>query len=197
MCRYPEPSALRTASRVSSGGVWKTPRPSAGISTALLKVIVSMVCSFAVGLRRGAGRDDHLPALEAAASSSWVTWRFQVTRLLGSWFFRHGEFESWSCSARRRASGSRLVCCWFAGRAGLMRSSRCLSLARRELGRERRPRPVRVGRQGPGPDWPRRGSPGGVRACVCRGSARSMASGPAAMPQRSGRGRRPGGWRCG
>src|SRR4051794_15942257 len=35
MCRYPASSALRTASRVSSGGVWKTPRPRAGISTPL------------------------------------------------------------------------------------------------------------------------------------------------------------------
>ena len=38
----PRASAARTASRVSSGGVWKTPRPSAGISTPLLRVIVSM-----------------------------------------------------------------------------------------------------------------------------------------------------------
>src|SRR5947209_13880384 len=37
MCRYRAPSAARTASRVSSGGVWKTPKPSAGISTPLLR----------------------------------------------------------------------------------------------------------------------------------------------------------------
>src|SRR5271166_5203939 len=43
MCRYPASSAARTASRVSSGGVWKTPRPSAGISRPLLRVTVSMV----------------------------------------------------------------------------------------------------------------------------------------------------------
>src|SRR6266536_4442343 len=42
MWRYPESSAAWTASRVSSGGVWKTPRPSAGISTPLLSVIVSI-----------------------------------------------------------------------------------------------------------------------------------------------------------
>src|SRR6266566_1627070 len=41
MWRYPAPSAALTASRVSSGGVWNTPRPSAGISTPLLRVMVS------------------------------------------------------------------------------------------------------------------------------------------------------------
>src|SRR5439155_24988514 len=40
MCRYPAPSAARTASRVSSGGVWKTPSPRAGISTPLLRVMI-------------------------------------------------------------------------------------------------------------------------------------------------------------
>jgi hypothetical protein len=33
-------SAAATALRVYSGGVWKTPRPIAGISTPLLRVIV-------------------------------------------------------------------------------------------------------------------------------------------------------------
>jgi hypothetical protein len=39
----PVSSAACTASRVSSGGVWKTPRPSAGISTPLLRATVFMM----------------------------------------------------------------------------------------------------------------------------------------------------------
>src|SRR6266511_5578917 len=56
MWRYPASSAARTASRVSSGGVWKTPRPSAGISTPLLRVMVSMLCPFCRGWWRSWGR---------------------------------------------------------------------------------------------------------------------------------------------
>jgi hypothetical protein len=37
----PGVECARTASRVSSEGVWNTPRPSAGISTPLLRVTVS------------------------------------------------------------------------------------------------------------------------------------------------------------
>ena len=40
--------AASTASRVSSGGVWKTPKPSAGISTPLLRVSDSMPSTFPV-----------------------------------------------------------------------------------------------------------------------------------------------------
>ena len=39
MCRYPTSSAASTAAVVSSGGVWNTPKPMAGISTPLLSVI--------------------------------------------------------------------------------------------------------------------------------------------------------------
>jgi len=35
ICRYPTLSAVSTAAAVSSGGLWKTPRPSAGIRTPL------------------------------------------------------------------------------------------------------------------------------------------------------------------
>src|SRR5437762_11297119 len=49
MCRYPAPSAARTASRVSSGGVWKTPRPSVGICTPLLSSRVGVVAWAMVG----------------------------------------------------------------------------------------------------------------------------------------------------
>src|SRR5271165_665129 len=56
MCRYPASSAARTASRVSSGGVWKTPRPSAGISRPLLRVTVSMVLLLRVGVPGVQGR---------------------------------------------------------------------------------------------------------------------------------------------
>src|ERR1700719_3973489 len=42
MRRYPESSAARTASRVSSGGVWNIPNPRAGITTPLLRVLVSI-----------------------------------------------------------------------------------------------------------------------------------------------------------
>ena len=38
----PGAECARTASRVSSGGVWKTPRPRAGISTPLFSVMVSI-----------------------------------------------------------------------------------------------------------------------------------------------------------
>jgi len=38
--------AASTAARVSSGGVWNTPRPSAGISTPLLRVTLIMGDSF-------------------------------------------------------------------------------------------------------------------------------------------------------
>src|ERR1044071_6061909 len=43
MCRYPADRAASTASRVSSGGVWKTPSPMAGRSTPLFSVRVGTV----------------------------------------------------------------------------------------------------------------------------------------------------------
>ena len=39
--RYPITSAVRTASAVTSGGVWNTPKPSAGISTPLFEVTLA------------------------------------------------------------------------------------------------------------------------------------------------------------
>jgi hypothetical protein len=42
MCRYPTSSADATAARVSSGGVWKTPSPRAGIVTPLFRVRLFM-----------------------------------------------------------------------------------------------------------------------------------------------------------
>ncbi len=51
MCRYPVASAASTAAAVSSGGVWKTPNPSAGITTPLFRVMdgVFMGLSFSRG----------------------------------------------------------------------------------------------------------------------------------------------------
>src|SRR3954468_10406684 len=43
MWRWPESSAAATASRVSSAGVWKTPRPRAGISTPLFSVRAGVI----------------------------------------------------------------------------------------------------------------------------------------------------------
>src|SRR3954452_5172484 len=43
MCRYPALSAAATAAVVSSGGLWKTPRPRAGISTSLLSFRAGVV----------------------------------------------------------------------------------------------------------------------------------------------------------
>ena len=40
MCRYPARSASVTASAVSSGGTWNTPKPSCGISTPLFSLTV-------------------------------------------------------------------------------------------------------------------------------------------------------------
>src|SRR6201996_8745651 len=47
MSRYPVCSAVCTASVVSSGGVWNTPKPRAGISTPLFKVRFTGSGSFA------------------------------------------------------------------------------------------------------------------------------------------------------
>src|SRR3984957_9380185 len=65
MWRYPAPSAAATALRVSSGGVWKTPRPIEGSSTPLFRAMFGTSCAMAVllrmllppaGLRRQFGR---------------------------------------------------------------------------------------------------------------------------------------------
>src|SRR3954451_2168319 len=40
MWRYPVARAVSTAAAVCSGGVWKTPKPRAGISTPLFRVMV-------------------------------------------------------------------------------------------------------------------------------------------------------------
>src|SRR4051812_1770515 len=97
MCRYPAPSAARTASRVSSGGVWKTPRPSAGMSTPLFSFSAGTViaaicrCSSRVGLvGRLVGRPVQLALVGVAGHAQRVGHSRrgrpageQVKRLLG------------------------------------------------------------------------------------------------------------------
>src|SRR3954463_4147821 len=52
MCRYPALSAAATAAAVSSGGLWKTPRPRAGISTSLLSFRAGGVAGVILGSSR-------------------------------------------------------------------------------------------------------------------------------------------------
>src|SRR3954447_5986415 len=49
MCRYPASSAAATADVVSSGGLWKTPRPRAGISMSLLSFRAGVVAGVILG----------------------------------------------------------------------------------------------------------------------------------------------------
>src|SRR3954453_22720995 len=48
MCRYPLSSAASTAAVVSSGGLWNTPRPRAGIVTPLFSVRAGVVAGVIV-----------------------------------------------------------------------------------------------------------------------------------------------------
>src|SRR4051794_36796614 len=51
MCRYPVSMATATESRVSSGGVWKTPKPMVGISTPLFKAMFGTSCAILLSLQ--------------------------------------------------------------------------------------------------------------------------------------------------
>src|SRR3954447_3067752 len=55
MCRYPASSAAATADVVSSGGLWKTPRPRAGISTLLLSFRAGVVAGVILRSSRSVG----------------------------------------------------------------------------------------------------------------------------------------------
>src|SRR3954452_25277418 len=52
MCREPASRAAATAEVVSSGGLWKTTRPRAGISTSLLSFRAGVVAGVILGSSR-------------------------------------------------------------------------------------------------------------------------------------------------